>query len=230
MLDSIVYHSKKQTAVADSASLKNFQRQLAQIETELMRQGLSKEYEMQVFQSLQSQVFLMLSRNGSNMRAGMQERDKQMAENLHWLMNHQLAGKKVIVWAASYHIYGAPFEKASHYYFSERFYPMGYCFKQMDTTLPLYTLGFTSYTGSAQRIGGNLYRFESLERNSLEEWVNDHNVDYAFVDLDKAKASLNGRHAFSMAGVGHFQVKQYWMDGFNGVFYIQKMEPCKPIK
>jgi erythromycin esterase-like protein len=230
MLDSIIYHSKKQTSVSDTTALKRFQSQLAGIETELFKQGLSSEYEMQVLKSLRSQVFVMLCRNGNNTRAGIQERDRQMADNLHWLMSHQFAGRKVIVWAANYHIYGAPFEKAPHYYFPERFYPMGYCFKQMDTTLPVYTLGFTSYNGSAQRIGGNLSSFESQERNSLEEWVKEGNLDYAFIDLDKARITLDKMQAFSMAGAGHFQVKQYWMNGFNGLFYIKNMEPCKPIQ
>jgi erythromycin esterase len=229
MLDSIVYCSKKQTSVSDTSALKRFQSQLVQIETEFIKQDLSKEYGIQVLKSLQSQVFVMLCRNGSNMRRGVQERDRQMADNLHWLMSHQFAGRKVIVWAASSHIYSAPLEPVPNY-FPERYYPMGYCFKQKDTTLPVYTLGFTSYSGSTQRIGGSFYRFESKERNSLEEWVNDSKMDYAFVDLDKARISLDRRHAFSMAGAGHFQVKQYWMDGFNGVFYVEKMEPCKAIQ
>jgi erythromycin esterase-like protein len=229
VLDSIVYHSKQQTSLSDTSSLKRFQSQLVQIETELIRQGLSEEYEMQVLKSLQSQVFMMLCRNGDNIRKGAQERDRQMADNLHWLMSHQFAERKVIVWAASSHIYGAPFEPVRHY-FSERYYPMGYCFKKMATAFPVYTLGFTSYAGSTQRIGGSFYLFESNEPNSLEEWVHESKADYAFIDLDKAKTSLDGRHPFSMAGAGHFQIKQYWMDGFNGVFYVKKMEPCKAIQ
>jgi erythromycin esterase-like protein len=229
MLDSIIYHSKKQTSVSDTTSLKRFQNQLAQIQTELVKQNFSKEYEMQVLKSLQSQVFVMLCRNGTNMARGAQERDRQMADNLHWLMSHQFAGRKVMVWAANSHIYGAPFEPVRNY-FTDSYYPMGYCFKQKDTTLPVYTLGFTSYTGSAQRIGGNLYSFESKERNSFEEWVNESKVDYAFIDFDKAKVSLDQRQPFSMAGAGHIQLKQSWMDGFNGVFYIKKMEPCKAIQ
>jgi erythromycin esterase-like protein len=226
MLDSIIYHCKKQTSVSDTFSLKRFQNQLTNIETALIRKGLINQFEMQVLKSLQSQVFVMLCRNGSNIKKGVQDRDRQMADNLYWLMTHQFPGRKVIVWAASSHIYGAPIEPVRNY-FSEPYYPMGYLFKRKDSTFPVYTLGFTSYSGSTQRIGGSFYLFESTENNSLEEWVNDRKVEYAFVDLDNAKLSLSQRQAFSMAGVGHFQIKQYWMDGFNGMFYIKKMKPCK---
>jgi erythromycin esterase len=226
MLDSVVYHSKKQTSVSDTLTLKLFHTQLAQIEKSLIKHIPPQEYEMQVLKSLQSQVIVMLCRNGSNIRKGAQERDRQMADNLNWLTTHPFAGRKVIVWAANSHIYSAPFEIVPNY-FHEPYYPMGYFIKSQDSTFPVYSLGFTSYEGSSQRIGGNSYQIHSKEKNSLEEWVNDTNVDFAFIDLDNVKKSFNNRRAFMMAGAGHFQIKQHWMEGFNGMFYIKKMEPCK---
>lgn len=227
ILDSIVYHSKLQTVVSDTFSLKRFQSKITQIEVELIKQGLSAQFEMQVLKSLRSQVMVMLWRNRNYMMSAVQERDRQMADNLHWLMSNPFAGRKVIIWAANVHIYGAPFRQA-HQYLPK--YPMAYYFRRMDTRLPVYILGFTSYSGSSQRIGGNLYHFQSNGRNSLEEWVHESNADYAFIDLSKVRTLSNKTQAFSMAGEAHYQTKQYWADGFNGIFYIKKMEPCKAIQ
>ena len=225
ILDSVLYHSKRQTSLKDTTQLKSFQKKLDLIKDELITQGLSNEFEMQVIKSLQSQVYLMLSRNGSSIRKGAQERDKQMADNLSWLIANKLKGRKVIVWAASSHIYKTSFEPVAKIS-PERFYPMGYYFTKQNTTLPVYILGFTSYQGISKRVGHKSYSFESREPNSFEEWVNSKGADFAFIDLEKVRTSVGKRQAFLMAGAGHIQTEQYWMEGFNGVFYIKKMEPC----
>lgn len=157
-------------------------------------------------------------------------RDQQMAKNLKWLCQTKFAGKKIIVWAANYHI-----SKYNGHYpedFLNEATTMGGIFTSDSVWLQRsYVIGFTSYGGEAGRIYQKIYEVPKPNANSYENWV-DKTLSFGFTDFSGWNAAHAGvKEAFFMSGsvkgnAMHTHHKAVWNRVFDGVFFIRKMYAC----
>ena len=94
----------------------------------------------------------------------------------------------------------------------------------------VYTIGFTSYQGTAGRVGSPGYELRHKIRNSFETWFTA-DQPYAFVDF-KAFNKLNPGYNenFYASPISHFVVEGQWNNVFDGLFFIRDMNRCIPTR
>jgi erythromycin esterase len=161
-------------------------------------------------------------------------RDKQMAENIEWLVSQKYTNEKIIVWAHNAHIaknYGYDYKNAS-----EQNFMMGdFLYSKPSVAKEMYILGFTSYKGKTAWTSSKLFgtTVAKPKKNSFERWINN-GYDYAFVDFTKYNMQNPDKtEAFSMkasiASVGrqHNNYVHLWTKIFDGIFFIREMYGCK---
>lgn len=161
----------------------------------------------------------------------MEIRDKQMAENLKWLVNYKFPNQKIIVWAHSEHVLKNK-NLIKPIFSNENWTNMGHFFTR-DSLLnaQTYILGFSSKSGTAGRITNpKSYNVSSRKNNSFESWIAD-STKYAFIDFKKFRG-LNPKSMeyFNMKGKHHGYNEAVWTEVFDGIFYIRDMYPCEKIK
>ena len=156
-------------------------------------------------------------------------RDEQMAKNLLWLSKVKYPGEKIIVWAHNTHIskyaghYGQRFIDQNRY--------MGSVFDAIkDSTVKTYTIGFTSYSGTAGRLGAKIKKVKSPKSNGFENWMAE-SANFAFVDFKKfVRENPGATSRFFMKGQHHIgSLKAPWYKIYDGIFFIREMYPCKSI-
>ena len=167
-------------------------------------------------------------------------RDKQMAENLEWLLEYAYPRQKIIVWAHNDHIMkytdlmlnqlsSRNARKAANFMYKN----MGTDFTEDNDWLKqTYILGFTSARGSIGRLGTTTGESQKPIKGSLESWIDD-TCRYGFIDFK----SFNKSHPlddirFQLKGFGHFYYpkKLNWNMAFDGIFYIRDMYQCQAIQ
>lgn len=166
------------------------------------------------------------ARNGlsfiSNQKDFVAIRDRQMSENLKWLVDQKYTHRKIIVWAHNAHILKNP-EKIKNMNLLK---PMGDNFvKDSLRAKQTYILGFNSKQGTAGRLSLPKYKVQEPFKNSFEEWI-DVNIAYAFIDFKRMKREVPSSNYFYMKGLAHGANSAVWADVFDGMFYIRDMYPC----
>ena len=155
-------------------------------------------------------------------------RDYQMAENLKWLATRKYPGEKILVWAHNAHIF-----KNSDVTFNKKTgqgYSMGYYFTRdkilMDQT---YIIGFTEYSGFGKFINQkNAVKVTRPNSHGLEQWLNDRGYPFAFIDFSGFSVTHpENRETFYMKREIFAEEKSFWHRFYDGIFFIQKMEPCE---
>ena len=225
--------------IKDSAQNGKYLGYLEEIRRQLVEKGLAGGFWVQVVESLQAadRERVMEGQPVSGGGAGSYlrpwyARDTQMAANLRWLTEQKFAGKKVIVWAANFHI-----SKYSGHYTDPRLInearTMGTVYTGDERMMKqIYVLGFTSLQGEAGRITLSQYKVPRPGGNAFERWM-DGGMAYGFVDFGAYNRGLQGQgESFYMAGgmmVQHRETKGEWNRVFDGVFYIRDMYPCRTV-
>ncbi len=152
-------------------------------------------------------------------------RDSQMAANLKWLKDVKYPDKKIIIWAANYHIakYKGIAKKSEN-----NLETMGSFFTQDSlANKDTYILGFTSFQGEAGRIGQKNYDVRKAKSNGFSNWIySSKQYPFAFTDFTSYNQSHSTKETFLLSGFGHSEFKNNWTDLFNGIFYIQDMYTC----
>ncbi|RZK56002.1 MAG: hypothetical protein EOO87_06520, partial [Pedobacter sp.] len=191
---------------------------------------LQKSFEFLVLHNLQESCKSGISflTNGKDY---MEIRDKQMAENLKWLVNNKFPNQKIIVWAHSEHVLkNKNFIKPV--FSNEKWTNMGHFFTGDSLqNAQTYILGFNSKSGTAGRITNpKAYNVYSRKNNSFESWIAD-STKYAFIDFKKFRG-LNpmAMEYFNMKGKHHGYNEAVWTEVFDGIFYIRDMYPCEKVK
>jgi erythromycin esterase-like protein len=159
-------------------------------------------------------------------------RDRQMFENLLYLLQHKYPGEKMIVWAHNAHIM-----KALHAFSN-----------QTDSVRMLgqllgnaainpfryYALGITSYNARSVWTATISQPIEAHPpmRNSFERWINK-DWAYAFVDWTAFNQSGAAETPFLMKGSfefsQHMNYSAQWNRLFDGVLFIRNIEGCTNI-
>lgn len=155
------------------------------------------------------------------------KRDSIMAENALWLLKNKYKDKKVIIWAASYHITKSPellSSKEGKNSFQNKIILGDEIAKSLSSET--YNIGFISYQGkygiSFDKPKGKSINPHST--NSLENYVSELKLPFCFLSLnkiegiDKMTASIDG---FNNNGYSSSD----WSKNFDGIIYIETMYP-----
>ena len=166
-------------------------------------------------------------------------RDKQGADNLLWLADHQYRGKKLIVWGATMHLlrHASTIEATINPADPQQAYtnmvPLGEeVWRRIGPRA--YVIGFTCYEGS-MGIGDPADKENSWHSDvrkdqdpsiELEELLNAARFDYALVDFRKPAARGEWLNtpivSRPLASQG---MRAVWPNVLDAMFFIRVMEP-----
>lgn len=217
-IDSIKYNEDLQKQLKFNEALQAISRELSTIDT--------GAFEMMLLKSLkanaESEISLLKKDHDLKIR------DKQMAENLKWLLKYKFPNEKIIVWAHNIHILKRPELMQNSNVIRKN---MGsYIAADQLLNKQSYFIGFNSRLGTAGRITvDKKYAVEPPAKNSFETWIPE-TVPYAFVDFKRFRKENPGeKKYFLMKGAYHVTDSASWTDIYDGVFYIRDMYPCAPM-
>lgn len=155
-------------------------------------------------------------------------RDTQMADNLLWLINEKYKGRKIIVWAANYHIAKNLSKIPKQKYFDPSLKTtMGdLVYKQMKDKV--YILGVVTGAGKyTDFVYKSEHREIKLAAGSIEELLLKTNCSFGFLPF---KSTGDNQGQFLMSGVSHYPFKGNWNEVFDGILFIRNMTPSTYIK
>ena len=177
----------------------------------------------------------LLSANKGNLGSVLDNngRDRQMAENLIWLAKERYPDRKIIVWAASFHI----MRKSPSIDTSESKLPPGRepTYKGLvtmgDTVCErlgdeVYTVGFTAYQG----------KFGSAERprevatapdGSLDALLHQVGAPYLFLDFRSLRRQPEHwlRQSIVARPLGYMAMRANWTEIFDAMIFTDTMFP-----
>jgi len=162
-------------------------------------------------------------------------RDQQMARNLLWLAQERYPGRKILVWAATFHAarnlgkidVGAGQEDLGRFYRGMETMGEG-AWKELKDRI--YTLGFTAYEGSV----GNAFQTRPPEpidppsAGSLEDLMARAGLENALVDFrNPPKGGEWLRTPLVSRPFGYTEMKADWGEILDGMLFTRKMEPSR---
>jgi erythromycin esterase len=159
-------------------------------------------------------------------------RDAQMARNLVWLAKEKYPNRKIIVWAASFHLMrnqgGVEMPMRKDFY--KEIVTMGNeAWKELAKET--YTLAFTAAEGEAGLPWRAPTKLKPLPEGSLEKLCVAAGLENAVIDfrhLDDSGAWLKEK-LFSRP-LGHSDMTAQWPQHFDGVLFTRKMYPSTRLK
>jgi len=210
----------------DKKSAKDLKKEVYRITPLIIEQ--STGFDRQVFKSFQY-VIDSYKQLSTKKRTGLEkyfERDTQMGLNLDWLMRNKFKGEKVIVWAANFHIANNPnkvVSERSWRFKSGNLQTLGNTFEEVSD-IETYRIAVTSYGGKYADWGYDKNKHIAIvpqrhNDDSLEKWLANKPIDYAFVPLAPISAK------FSLSGFVHKAFHGDWAKVFDAVFYMKEMTP-----
>ncbi len=157
-----------------------------------------------------------------------QYRDKQMFDNLMWLIKERFPRQKIMVWAHNAHIGKLP-PGANR----EQLMMGNYLGDTSINHFRYYALGVTSYSATSFWTNGiGPFKAQEPAKNGFERWIN-RNWPFAFVDWTPWNRGKDAGQAFSMKGsMQYSQHRNFvyaWNQVFDGVFFIRNIEGCRRI-
>jgi erythromycin esterase len=162
--------------------------------------------------------------------------DRQMADNLRWLVEERYKDQKIIVWAQNRHVTKNIDQievDISNYRRIQNTTLGNEAYKKFGNDV--YIIGFTSSegtSGSPFQRNGRPYDIKPLGKKDL--YVNvmqDLKMSYAFTDFRSLQQSGAASKSFVMRGWGYeFDMKGNWFNAFDGVFYIKANKAATPLE
>ncbi len=177
-------------------------------------------------------VYVNVRDNGSGGPEITNLRDHRMGENLVWMANGPYKNKKIIVWAASFHLmHNAPTINTLLNGFSyATTVNMG---QGVHEALGkrVYTLAFLAHYGSKGNTFFGARLLEASPEGSVEELMHRDGSPYAFVDLRTAGPWW--REPRVARPLGYASMRARWTDVFDGFFFTDVMfwsgDPAIPV-
>ena len=144
------------------------------------------------------------------------DRDRQMADNMSWLLNFPFKDKKVIVWAHNFHIARG----------LDPILPMGHYLKN-EFQDKMYAIGFTGYDGVFFDFASNkeskIAKSDSL---SLEQSIRNTNWKYAILDFTRQTENGSWLEQSQKGRLFNFYEQMViYPNIYDGLFYIQTTTP-----
>lgn len=153
-------------------------------------------------------------------------RDAAMAENLRWLAEVRHPGKKIVCWAATFHLarglQGVEMGGNSKFYDGCR--NMGQATHEAFGKA-CYTIGFCASGGKAGIVGKTPYTLDAPREGSVEDLLHRYGTPFLFTDL-RGEGPFSRR--MRMSPLSHVRnIEARWPDVMDGVFFIDEMTPAK---
>lgn len=156
-------------------------------------------------------------------------RDSVMGENIVWLAEKYYSKRKIIVWAASYHLAK---HKTIGYGDLKETLVGDYIRDKLDNKT--YTIAFTAYEGETGWYNGkNISTVFKPNKNSFEELFYQTGCDNFFLDLKTNSKSATGQWLMTpkiMRPLGYVEQEKIWPKVFDAVIFNKKMKKVTPIK
>ena len=158
-------------------------------------------------------------------------RDAQMARNLVWLAKEKYPQRKIIVWAATFHLMRnqAGIEMAGRKDFYKQIVTMGHEVRK-DLAAETYTLGFTAAEGEFGLPGAKPRKLPPVRDGSLEQFCVAAGLDNAVIDfrhLDASGAWL--KEKLLARPLGHGDLTAAWPEHVDGLLFTRKMYPSTKL-
>ena len=161
--------------------------------------------------------------------AGINIRDRQMAENVEWYLN-RFPDRKVIIWTANIHgakkidqiMYGKELEPDLY----KKFVLLG---EHLENAFPgqVYSLAFTSGDGSTGFFYANDSTAIMPDSTSMEFRLNQRGMEYGFCDLSQKKDWAD--MVFNSIVFGDCKPGK-WARALDGVFFINENHKAHEIE
>jgi erythromycin esterase len=162
-------------------------------------------------------------------------RDTAMADNLLWLANEWCKGKKLIVWAASFHGVreAESIETDNDDLDYHGLLTMGHA-AYAEVGKDLYSIAFTAYEGKSGNPFFGSARLARSESGSLESLCHDAGHPYLFVDFRALPDGHWLRAPIVARPLGYSPMRATWPRHFDAMIYTARMFPSsrdgKPAK
>ena len=160
--------------------------------------------------------------------AGINIRDRQMAENVEWYLN-RFPDRKVIIWTANFHgakkidqiMYGKEPEPDLY----KKFVLLG---EHLENAFPgqVYSLAFTSGDGSTGFYYANDSTAIMPDSTSMEFRLNQRGMEYGFCDLSQKKDWAD--MVFNSIVFGDCKSGK-WARAFDGIFFMKENHKAHKI-
>ncbi|MFK7770028.1 MAG: erythromycin esterase family protein [Mariniblastus sp.] len=165
--------------------------------------------------------------NDSSPMEGVADRDEQMAKNLIWMASTQFPKRKIIVWAASFHIMRNPpeIEVPSGSIDYSEVVQMGHRVHE-ELGRRVFTVGFTAYQGKAGAFHRPKFDIGKAPAGTLEDIFFRSKIENGFLALnskDKNGKWLNEK-MFSRP-LGYGWMKANWGRHFDAMIFNQTVKP-----
>ena len=161
---------------------------------------------------------------------GINIRDRQMAENVTWYLNH-FPERKVIIWTANFHgakqISQINYGKEPDPELYNKYVLLG---EHLEKAFPgqVYSLAFTSGGGSE----GFFYANDSTaivpDSTSMEFQLNQRGMEYGFCDLSQRKDWAD--MVFNSIILGYDCKPGKWAMVFDGIFYLKENHKAHSVQ
>ncbi|HYE62513.1 MAG TPA: erythromycin esterase family protein [Phycisphaerales bacterium] len=156
-------------------------------------------------------------------------RDAAMGENLAWLADDYYKGRKVIVWAASYHnIYDAP--KAAlngNAEFYDKTITMGHTArKQLGDAM--YSVMFLAHHGKIGRPWSGSNPIQKAPADTLDAMLHEAGLGFAYLDLKTASGKAGGawlKEPLTARPLGYAPCTANWTKQCDAFFFTDEMTP-----
>lgn len=154
-------------------------------------------------------------------------RDRLMGEHLAWLARHRFAGRKIIVWAASFHsareVDEIDVQSDVHTRLFRTFQPMG-AVARRELGDQLYSVAVLAYQGQYQGRGQPIEILRPSD-GSLEDLLHRTGLPYAFLDLSGTGHPGWLRNPMLARPMGYKSMKAPWNLVFDAVLFLDRMAP-----
>lgn len=161
-------------------------------------------------------------------------RDRVMGEHLAWLARHRFAGRKIVVWAASFHAAREVDEidvpSPVHKRLYRTFRPMGAVARD-ELGKELYTVAVLAYQGSFGTAFQKPTELQQPSAGSLEDLFHRTGLSYAFLDLSGTGRQPGWlREPLIARPMGYMEMKSRWGRVFDGVLFFDRMAASEKFK
>lgn len=159
-------------------------------------------------------------------------RDRQMAENLAWLVTELYPKRKIIVWAASFHLAKNPqtilrTDGAALY---EKTKTMGHELQSLIDKRECFTIGFTSFTGNAGTWFQPPHPVPPVPAGSWEHIFDGTGESSLFLSLDQSRDDARWLSEKRLARpLGYVPLVADWTQVFDAFVFIRTMTPSTRV-
>ena len=147
-------------------------------------------------------------------------RDSVMAVNLMRLATDVYPDKKIIVWAANWHIARGKGK-------------MGYILQKYGSE-KMYSIGFTAANGQSRNfITKKVEPLPQISSNSFEDLFLRTGFQNCFMDLSTTSKTKKGKWLMDMRIMrpfGYVEVKNRWPMVFDGIIFSREMRPSHLVE